>query len=188
MLDINTREVKFIDHGWKKILDEVVGSAGYQVRIGVVGEKAAEPHADNTGMTTGEIAIINEFGTLDGHIPARPFVKSTFQKSQAGLVKELADGLRLMLTSGVKVRTALVRVGKYGANEIKKTIRSSVPPPNAPSTLRHKAKRGESGVQSRRTLIDTFKLLRAVGYVLERVGKAINSTQPEPESSAGDGG
>lgn len=183
-------EVKFIDHGWKKILDEVVASAGYQLKIGVVGEKAAEPHADNTGITTGEIAIINEFGTLDGHVPARPFVKSTFQKSQAGLVKELADGLRLMLTSGVKVRAALVRAGKYGANEIKKTIRSSVPPPNAPSTLRQKAKRGESGVQSRRTLIDTYKLLKAVGYALEKVGKAIDFTQVEPgaDDAGGEGG
>lgn len=159
--------VTWKDTGWKKILDEAASSKELTLKIGVVGDKAEEQH-EGSDLTVGEVAIVNELGTTDGHVPARPFVKPTFERDSAALTKELAEGLQMMLTGGMSIRAALIRVGRYGADQVRKTIRANVPPPNAESTLEGKAQRGSSGRQSKRTLIDTFQMINAVGYELIR--------------------
>ena len=67
--------VKFIDRGLKAIRASFLKANGARVEAGLVGTAAAAPHPDRPSITIGQVGIINELGTRDGKVPARPTVK-----------------------------------------------------------------------------------------------------------------
>lgn len=112
------------------------------------------------GRVPGDIierAIYNEFGTT--RIPERPFMRNAMIDNR-GKYEALmrADGARI-LKGQLTVEGALNRLGLMAVGDIKDSIGSNVPPPNAPSTV---ARKGSS-----RTLIDTGNMRQAVTFVVE---------------------
>lgn len=146
--------VKDNDKGWKKLVEKMAKAHGQHVRIGVQGAKASERHEAYGAITNGELAVILEFGTADGHIPARPAITGTFEANRKILANEVAEDLK----ADINPKRALERAGLLAVNQIRSAITggSGIPPPNAPSTIRAKG--------SSRPLVDTGRYLNSIDY------------------------
>jgi hypothetical protein len=127
-----------------------VWGTGRQVKAGYPLEKVAEEIALR--------ALWNEFGTSRG-TPERPFMRLAVRKGYNGYRRQMRAYGKRVLTGEMTKREALERVGEQAVRDIKAMIRSSVPPPNAPSTVKQKG--------HGRTLIDSGEMLRSATYVVE---------------------
>jgi hypothetical protein len=148
------------------------------VKVGVTGAKASQKH-EGEEATVAEIAVFNEFGTTsaDGKklIPARPFLRQTIDKLGAAWDQE-GDLERKAVISGKQtVGKALARMGERIKKDIQETIRSDVPPPNAPSTIEaktaslkgRKKRKAEIGAAlGQGTLRNTGQLLNSISYMV----------------------
>lgn len=135
------------------------------IPTGPVGVKAGIlENATNsaTGESVAMYAACNEFGTKD--IPSRPFMRKTFEEHSG----EWAELLGRAIANGRPPRQALQLVGMRMADDIVDTIKSDMPPPNAPSTKARKTKKitgtGGGGSYSPGTLVDTGSMVRAVNW------------------------
>ena len=176
------------DHGWKRLISlaEAMKGGSY-ARVGVLADEAAGGLHERdpvTGrslpLTVAELAAVLEYGTQDGHIPSRPFLRMTFDAQ----VDELARMAKLcvlkILTGDLTVGQSLGMLGAQLAAEVKKTVTAGpeVPPHNAESTLARKLakgawnKRGKAQRSKReggaelgpRTLVDTGRMIGAVTW------------------------
>lgn len=103
------------------------------VAVGVLGNEASKMHPDSK-VTIGELAAIQEFGTMDGHIPARPFLKNTMMK-RGLVVSALGNAARSVFSGKATVNEALNQAGEILANAVRETILGGVPPANKPATV-----------------------------------------------------
>ena len=145
------------DHGWESIRRRVnAGPAANHVNVGLVGEDGQQEHGDSD-LTVEEIGLINEFGSDDGHVPARSFLRSTLVWSNRKTVlNQLAQASRRVIFQGSNWAQALVPVGEWGAAEVRKTIAAGVLPANAPETVERKG----HGL----TLRESFLLSASIDY------------------------
>lgn len=164
--------VKVIDRGWADIqkLTRQMKDRGLYVKAGVVGAQATQPHDDTPGaLTNAELAVIHEFGTRDGRIPERSFIRSSAAKHRPQYVALLARGVKAVLSGRTSYRTVLTLIGEKMASDMRNGIREGIPPPNAPSTLARKlamTRPGSTG--SPKPLIDTGRLLGSITYEVSR--------------------
>lgn len=132
-----------------------------RVKVGVLSSGKGAVEHPGSDLTVAEIAAILEFGTEDGHIPARPALRSTFDAQREELVKLGAKLIDKVLDGKMDTRTALNVLGAKLAAETKKTITTGdgVPPPNAPSTI---AAKGSS-----RPWVDTGRTVGAITWQVQ---------------------
>lgn len=150
----------------KKALQAIEDMEAGHVKVGwVKGEKY--PDKD---IYVAEVAYLNENGHFIirngkqvGYVPPRPFLAITmsdngdrWQFVWKKLYKQVVEGK-------IPLELALKKLGETVRASIKDTIWASVPPPNAPSTIKHKKGRTT-------TLIDTGLMLKTINYVY-KVGK-----------------
>lgn len=161
-------QIRERDRGWQELLRQVqeLKSSGAHVKVGVL-DDGGRGSADHGGITTAELAAVHEFGTRDGRIPARSWVRSTFETNRSRYVQELGELLKQFLAGRMTIPRALEIMGARIAADIKKRVTTGpeVPPPNAPATLarkRGKTRRGSKGQV--RTLIDTGRMVAAVTW------------------------
>ncbi len=143
------------DKGWVGILEAARDLAkGASVKVGVLGDSdrgglhLTDPETgEASDLTVTEIALVNEFGTEDGRIPARPAHRMTFDRRRDEIQNEAFRALvAIVLDRKIGVEDALNAMGMNHAASIKGTIieGAGVPPPNAPSTALAKAKKGKT--------------------------------------------
>lgn len=137
------------DKGYAKLLKQLRDINAPGVYVGVRAE---------AGSDMVIIAASNEFGTADGHVPERSYLRSTVDDGQS----EVADDLQKALTEAVDgtrdIRTGLERVGAKWVGKVQDKIKSHPGPPNAPSTI---ARKGADA-----TLVDTGRLRQSIDYEL----------------------
>jgi len=128
-----------------------------RVAQGVKGYKVGWPE-DATypdGKSVAEVAIGNEFGIPEKHIPARPF----FRMGNANFKKEGAKFL-LKRLKGNKSGTVTARINsqlaQFHVNTVQKSIHDLKEPPNSPTTIEMKG--------SDDPLIDTGLMVRSLNY------------------------
>ena len=110
------------------------------------------------GQSVVEVALWNEFGTET--IPERSFIRSTMD-NQEEKINQLRDhALNQIVAGAFTIEKALEFMGLNIQMLIQNTIKSNMPPPNAPSTLKAKERKGVPA----RTLIETGLLLRSITY------------------------
>ena len=111
-----------------------------------------------------ELAAVHEFGSRDGTIPERSFIRSTFARQRVPLGKMCERLARMVVTKGMDVHQAMTLLGAWGASEVRKTITGGhVEPALKPATI---AAKGSS-----KPLIDTGQLVGAITYeVSDEVG------------------
>ena len=133
------------------------GAKGPRVVVGIRQEAGAQ--VVDGEFTLAEIAAVNEYGSEDGHIPERSFLRSTYDEGReryAGLAQQAVtdhvDGRR-------DIRQGLERLGMVGVADVQERIRRGIPPANAPSTIARKG--------SDKPLIDTGRLRQSIDYVVE---------------------
>lgn len=131
--------VKDIDHGFKAAL-AVLAKTNVDVVVGVLG---------SAGESEVTIAAIHEFGSQDGHIPQRSFLRSTIDDRRG----EIFDSLELQLKK-VKPEIAAGRVGMQAVSMVRERIRDRISPALKPATIKRKG--------SDVPLIDSGRLLQSI--------------------------
>lgn len=174
------------DLGWGRLLDvaRTLRGGDCYAKVGVLAS-AEKPSDDEPEFTMASLAAVQEFGSADGRIPARPFIRGGIDDARDELLvvgKRLAGGI---YDGKVDVEKALNIMGMAGATAVKKYVTEGdqVPPPNAPRTIALKLKKGAWNNKGRnrkpvdaaalvRTLIDTGRMIGSVTWAVVIGGSA----------------
>ena len=116
------------------------------------------------GMTLASVAVIQEFGSTENKIPARPFIRNTAKENKAKYAKLGRVFARKVMRGDKTPKAALSLIGLEAAKDIIKKIQSIWTPANKPSTIAKKTRAGKIGDKP---LVDTGKLKQSVSYALE---------------------
>lgn len=106
------------------------------------------------GQSMADIAAQNEFGTA--RIPARPFMRTSFDENRTRLSQVIARQYGLILDGNSTVRRSLGLMGLFMQDLVVAKIREIQNPPNSPRTI---ARKGSS-----KPLIDFGQMVSAVTY------------------------
>lgn len=155
--------VKDTDKGYaslKKFLEE---TGKVYTAVGVRGEKGAQKHdAEGGELTIVEIAAVHEFGTDDGVIPERSFLRSTFDTHRPEYEAQLSQGVQRCIKGESTIDFELDRLGVMVAGDVVELIREGegIQPPLKPKTIQRK--------KSSHTLIDTGRLVQSIDSEVRR--------------------
>lgn len=154
--------VRDTDRGYKALLRALHASPRYAVEVGILPDDGAE--VVEGGTTLAGYASVNEFGSADGRIPQRSFLRSTLDENRAKYLEIMARGAQRSLADEVLaqgdgavervLRDELGRLGLRAERDVKRKIRDLRDPPNAPVTI---ARKGSSN-----PLIDTGRMRNSI--------------------------
>ena len=144
------------DRGWREFARSVLESGQLTARVGFVGEKAQE--TTERGLTMAELGMIHEFGTRDGHVPERSFLRATLDKNGRKYLDLFGKLIALRIgRRGFSLADTLEKVALRAENDVfNYIVHDRIPPPNAPSTIARKGKD--------HPLFDTGQMARAVSH------------------------
>jgi len=126
------------------------------VAIGI--PRDATPYPD--GTSTVMVGTVNEFGSVDGTIPERSYLRTGTRKAQKKITKTNRFALaKRVLDGSLKSVKALEIIGQIAEAEVKQQIVNISQPANAPSTLKAKAPKSSP-------LIETGHLRQSIRYVV----------------------
>lgn len=120
-----------------------------------VGIHEAAGNVESGEITMAQLGAIQEFGTMDGHIPARPWLVPGVE----GATQDLIDTIRNGVAAGENVDAVLNRMGIVAQGAVQQYITDLRTPPNAPSTIAQKG--------SDNPLIDNGAMRASVTYVVQ---------------------
>lgn len=126
---------------------------GHRVKVGL--PRGSGTHGPS-GLPVVQLGAIHEFGSADGNIPERSFLRSTMESKRRehnAIIRKLG---RSVMTGRQDPRVALEQLGMVAAANVQETIADGVPPPNAPATVRRKG--------SSKPLVDTGALRQAITH------------------------
>lgn len=140
---------------------------GAHVVVGIRGAKGAEVYPAAEGeeapkrpLTIVEVGAVNEFGTEDGHIPARSFLRATFDAHRARYTTQFVSGLRAILAGKADLDKTLGLLGLRVQADIQTRIAQGIEPANAPATIARKG--------SEKPLIASGRLRQSIDYEVRR--------------------
>lgn len=160
--------VKDTDHGWKALMDLPNRIRDSYAKVGVLADADGGGLHEEGNLTVAEIAAVLEYGTEDGRIPSRPFLRHTFDAERENLIGTAKKLLPLIYVNKMTVEKALGIMGLQLATATKRYITDTpggVPPPNAPSTLARKQAKGHNGAATR-TLIDSGRMVNSITWTV----------------------
>lgn len=145
------------DLGYSRILGDLENIKGSFVTVGV---HANEPPYMNgkEPVEVALVALVNEFGSRDGHVPERSFLRETFDTHYAEWKQETRDLLWEVIKGRITPEKALARLGIKMSIQVQNTITQKSIPRNADSTVRRKPDVGNN------PLINTRKLHRSIAF------------------------
>lgn len=111
------------------------------------------------GLTIATIAAVNNFGSADGHIPARPFLAPAVENGAPEYRRLVEVMLPKVMSGELEMQTLLAQMGQLAEGHVKQQITELRTPPNAQSTIDKKG--------SDNPLIDTGALRQSIRYVLD---------------------
>lgn len=157
--------IKVIDKGWNKYITELKKShisyskVGFPIEADVkAGTQKGSGHAPKESMIElSQLASIHEFGAPSKNIPARPFVRSAYDKNTENLHKMAEKELTSIRENKSNIKKSLGRMGEFLTGQIKKEIKTGDFVPLKPETIKRK--------HSSRPLIDTAQMLQSVTHV-----------------------
>lgn len=148
------------DRMWRELKRKVDGVDRMRVRVGVLASKGGNAPVEGgpPGFDLVALAATHEYGSSDGHVPERSYLRRTFSVKQEVFAAASVKIARGLLSGKIGLEKAGNILGAIGATEVKKTITEGdgVPPELAEST---KARKGSS-----RPLVDTGRLLNAITW------------------------
>lgn len=179
-----TFKTKWTDRGWSALRARLTdGPPAIHAKVGVFGPDASKIHPLKDDLTVEEIALINEFGSKNGHVPQRSFLRRTFwwNNTNRRQVKHvMAKVSQMVIFQKVPRHIAMRKAGEWGVAEVKKTIMSGVGPANRPST---KEAKGHG-----QTLRHTMTLHDSISYVIIKGGAVVGGNTTAGGSGASFGG
>jgi len=150
------------DYGWDRLYASLDGIPGEsKVVVGVLRSSAVykpKKGRNKQPVSVAQIAAIHEFGSKDGKIPERSFMRSAMSSNQKA-IENLMKKLIVKMTDGLPSKIALGVVGQFLRDKIVAKINSGIPPVNAQSTIERKG--------SSKTLIDTGQLKSSIDWEIK---------------------
>lgn len=122
----------------------------------VVGVPASRNAPTDSGQSVAAVAATHEFGSQDGHIPERSFLRSSMHANMAKYVAINKVGLRAVARGETTVEQAMNRLGTVAATDVQVQLRTGVFTPLKPETIRRKG--------SDKPLIDTGQLRQSLTH------------------------
>jgi hypothetical protein len=145
------------DRGWKRIEAEMRAmKKGAGVTVGIQGNEANETHGKGSDYTNAQIGTVHEFGSIDGTIPERSFIRSTMDAQSKPIAQLAARLMAGVIVGKMTRRKGLGILGQHVLGEIRKTIRAGIDPPLQQATIDRKG--------SSKPLIDTGQLVGSLTY------------------------
>lgn len=127
-----------------------------QVKVGIPDGALRYPE----GVALLLVAAVQEFGSTDGRIPERSYLRATVVKEAEKFRKFWrSDHARDLLMGEGNADLILNLLGQLAQAEVQKTIIKIKEPPNAPATI---AAKGSSN-----PLVDTGLLRQSIRYVVD---------------------
>lgn len=170
--------VKDIDKGWDNLVRQVSIFHSHDIIVGWLAgdeddQRTANSEAEKSSpITNARLALVHEYGTNDGKIPAgRLGFREWFDRRQAEIKKRISEGIRDTMRNGGAIRN-LNKIGLWATADWKKYLRDVQPGPEwSDSTDREKVRRhGFRKAFRSKKLIDTGQLINGITYVVERRG------------------
>jgi len=104
------------------------------------------------------IATVHEFGTRDGRIPERSYLRSTVDEHRLRYIAMVSKAAK-KIVEGADPTQVMGLIGSVAVGDVQRKIANRIPPPNAPSTIARKG--------SDVPLIDTGRLRQSIDYVVK---------------------
>lgn len=143
-----------------RIMRRLSTLAGVRVTAGVQGQGDATPQDGNSASLL-EIAATNEFGSDDGRVPARPWLRTSLDRHKAKWSKGAAR-VPAAMTAGGTGELELRQLGVVMVGDVKETLLDGPWVPNAPMTIAMKG--------SDQPLVDTGRLVQSQRAAVEIPG------------------
>lgn len=160
------------DLGYDALLATLGDMGDAAVYVGILQDQGSELDEDGN-ITVAGYAAVNEFGSADGRVPERSFLRSTvdangrvYESELQAVAIETVDAAVRSLSSGqaeAALERGLGRVGARAARDVQVTIRDLRDPPNAPSTLAGKYP-GDN------PLIETGRMRQSISFAVSMDG------------------
>lgn len=142
------------DPGFRKLMKKFNDMNEYTVAVGLFPESGYEP---GTEITTAQVGAVHEFGSKDGTIPQRSFIRGTVSEMASQITEMQGEHLTYVLAGTITYQNALKRIGMTVKQRIQSRIREGISPANKPATIA--AKRGKTT-----PLINTGHMLNSITY------------------------
>lgn len=137
------------DKGWKRIKSALLAAQNYGTAVGLPGNVGLAP-------TLAERAATQEYGSRDGKIPSRPFMRQAFDGNTKRIEQHMNNEIAAVIDGKYGPKQALSRVGEFFVGVIKSTIRRGDFKPLKPATILRKG--------SSRPLIDTGEMRNSITH------------------------
>lgn len=177
----------------KKIMEDIKKATRREVLIGIPATKAERGDDADGKVNNAMLGYINEYGSPVKHIPARPWLRPAIESIKKAAILRLKQGMEQALEGAGRpsaIERALGVVGHWGEAAAKNRIMNKIPPGLSAYTLRkriarkqgsgvridkgakaelaYRAENPAAGLSTEFTtpLIDTSKMVNAIGYVI----------------------
>lgn len=144
------------DNGAKALMKRIAQSGEITVGIHEAEGQAAKEGDDGGDMQLIDVAIVHEFGSDDGRIPRRSFIRDWEDEKAEEHKGQLRQSGKAVIDGKLDAERALGRLGVLYQADIQKRIADGIEPENAPSTI---ARKGSS-----KPLIDTGQLRSSISH------------------------
>lgn len=177
--------VKDVDKGWRNIVEELTLFSKSDVFVGLnEGNFPVRLQEDQAlgkiGLSTAAIGAVHEFGSADGRIPPRPWLRSGIDAARAEISKKIGEGYDEIVKQTRPAKQVLNRLGLLGVNIVRTYMRVKGPSvwlPLSPLTIAAKKSTG--------ILKDTGQMIGSITYVIKRASKVIGKSKPRPPKRRG---
>lgn len=137
-----------------------------EVVIGVTGDKALEDV--DADMRVVDIAAVHEFGTINGRVPERSFIRAGVDENISKIQKDVVTVTEMVADGRLTSEQALDAVGQRAVGYVRARIQKGIKPDLKPATKREKAKDGGTGKST--PLIRTGRLINSLTHVVREKG------------------
>lgn len=171
------QRVRVKDRGWNAMKDQLRGLSRLSITVGVHGQDGARQEGGPNNVV---IAGVHEFGSL--RVPARPFIRPTFDANAEKYAKQLRGAVVRALRQGGQLRQLLALVAMGVTKDIQQTIRRQGMPPGSFAPLsrrtlarRRRRRRNNTRFNGHLALIDTGQLINSIQWVMNVSGTPAES-------------
>lgn len=166
------RAVTDRDKGYNDLRRALAAVGRIRVVVGIRGAKGSEKGArtrkgaDGSETTTADsidlvgIAAVHEYGTTNGHVPARPYLGPTVDNNRSKYMQELESAVGNAIDGDTDIDTGLGILGLRVVRDTQQTINVMTDPPLAERTI---AEKGSSAL-----LIDQGRLIQSIDSEVRR--------------------
>jgi len=160
-----------IDRGWNRIVRETMKADNAYTKVGLpqegeVKEGTKEGSGRKPVTQMSELVVVgavNEFGAPNKNIPARPFIRTTYDENRSKINNLVVDEYEKIVDGSSNVKRSLALIGEWVQAKTQAKIRAIRTPPNAPSTQRRKGRSIKKPVNN--PLIDTGQMIQSIQHV-----------------------